>query len=188
MTDALSQIVQELKDINSSLSNSYSWLTTSFSTLFGVIIGGLLTFYSQRIGSVRFYLNNIDFKLFQDDKGRSKKGILFIDIDIVNTKLIPENMREIRLILINQESKKKMLLYNLSITKEFIYTYTTTNENELKVINISPKSINSYSLKSNLEDIESINMLSLNSHVYLIYKNQKNKSKKVRLYQFSKLL
>ncbi len=192
MIEDVSKIAIELKKINDTLANNYDWLTTSFSTLAGVFVGGYISYYFQNVGKLNIYLNDIEFlfsKSFDKigfDTRNTKineapdNGQLFLDIDILNTKLVNENIREIELFILDKKKHKKLTLLDIS-TRRFVAQQNVYDE--FKITNIPAKSVNNFKLKCHLNP-ETIELLLLNPSIYLTFKNQKNDWKKILLDKF----
>ncbi len=187
MTEYLEDILNELKNINSSLSNNYEWIPTLISTLAGVFAGVYLTYFYQVKGSLKIYANNVSFNFEKsfDQIGfdirnvkideEPEKGQVMIDIDILNTKLVSENMRQINLTIEkSKKEKKELVLYDKATFRQLD---NRVKYDEFKISNVPPKSVISYQLKA-LLNREIIDLLLKNPKVYMTFRNQKNKLKK----------
>jgi hypothetical protein len=194
MISNLTEILIELKSINASLGNEYSWIITLISTLSGVFVGGYLTYFYQVKGKLRIYANKIDFIYFKSKKksfenlgNQNQKvelnenpefGIVEINIDVINTKLVSENIREIYLIIeVNKKIKKRLTLLDRATFK---FSQGKTTKDVLKIINIKSKTINNYILETNFGN-EIIELLKEKHKVFISFRNQNNKLKKILL-------
>lgn len=192
MISDLNEILIELKSINASLGNEYSWIITLISTLSGVFVGGYLTYFYQVKGKLRIYANKIDFTYFKpkeesfENLGNQKVelnenpefGIVEINIDVINTKLVSENIRELYLIIeVNKKRKKRLTLLDRATFK---FSAGKTTLDALKIINIKAKTINNYILETKFGN-EIIELLKEKHKLFISFRNQNNKLKKILL-------
>lgn len=176
-----------MNNLNNLISEHFGQIVGVIGTLLGVVLGYILNSIS-RYGRVKFYVNNIETEITERDDVyggltiansiTQKTDGLSIDfeLDAINTSEYSKKiLRDINFLIVGNDFKKTEKIIDKSTKSVSKYTHTLDN---LKIINLDPKEINTLNLHIHFnKDFEKI----LASNWFLEYRNQKNRKYKVRI-------
>lgn len=165
----------------------FEWSITVSSTLVGVVVGSYLTYFFQTKGSLRFYMNNsewqYDSKESTLDPGTLEKAhsaTMIFTLDIVNSKLVSQNIRYIKLKLTNSKNSISLNIKDMSELKNRVGR--ESGFEIFSIANIPPNSIQQFDVRLYVAN-ENISILKSNQlQIFVTYNNHKNKQKSKKIY------
>ena len=177
-----------MNSIYSLIDQHFSAIIGVIGTLLGVVFGSLLNRIS-RCGSVKFYINNIEYEygVVDDGHGGYMLATSFIpetpcisittELDIINTSEYSKKiLRDINFMTVNKGFNKIHNMKDLS-TGQLLYT-SLWEVDDLKFINLLPKEIRNLKVRVHFnKDFEKV----FNSKWYLKYKKPNNRIRKIRI-------
>tara|TARA_R100000306_G_scaffold56423_1_gene54222 strand:- start:8333 stop:8848 length:516 start_codon:yes stop_codon:yes gene_type:complete len=150
------------------------WFITVGSTLAGVFVGGYLTYFLQKKGSLKIYMTNLEWRYSSKEYtlhyiavDEAHTATLSFNLEVVNTKQISQNIRNINLKLCD---KKKSVTVNIKDMSKLINRAGRESAyDNLSIANIPPNSIQQYDLSIYIENENISFVKSSNLKIYLTY-------------------
>ncbi len=165
----------------------FEWSITVSSTLAGVVVGSYLTYFFQTKGSLRFYMNNLEWQYDSKENTldpitleRAYSATMIFTLEIVNSKLVSQNIRNIKLKLTNNKSSISMNIKDMSELKN--RAGREGGFENLSIANIPPNSIQQFDLRLYIDNKNISILKSDQLQIFITYNNHKNNQKSKKIY------